>query len=270
MLDNSLQSFFPEDDPGFRAMHVLEEVFGSDHTVIYLLESDDVFSPETLRLVRGVTKALEESETLALREVSSLATLMVATDNGTVLDIKPLLAVDVSVTPQELKRRAIDNPAGRRLVSNDGQATAVIGRFKESDISQSPQRKYDVLKEARRILGVYLDAEPGVQLRLVGGGVLDDAIQRGLRSDLLTLLPIAALLLALLLRGLLGRTSIVLIVISVGRCDIAGVSCSPRGGGAIAQFSHSNASGCSNDDRSCRRDSRRWWILVRAKDGSAE
>ena len=70
-LDNSTESWFLEDDPMTIARNEFVETFRNDDYVGILVEADDVFAPEMLRLIRELGEELKENVPFA-DEVTSI------------------------------------------------------------------------------------------------------------------------------------------------------------------------------------------------------
>jgi predicted RND superfamily exporter protein len=88
LLDSSVDSLLPHDDPAREFYDEVKRLFGTDDTIMVVLADDDVFSPENLERVKRLTKRFEEIE--SVERVSSLATALSIKSENDELNIPDL------------------------------------------------------------------------------------------------------------------------------------------------------------------------------------
>ncbi|PIE84086.1 MAG: hypothetical protein CSA07_03805 [Bacteroidia bacterium] len=137
--DSRFENYFMEDDPMIARTREFKEIFGSDIFVAVLLECDDVYRPENLRLIRALSHELADSLTHAERVVSLTQLELPSLQHG-MPTVRPLVPEPLGDSPTlgDSIRRAYQSRPGlrNRLVSDDGRQAWVfvqLGEFPEFD-----------------------------------------------------------------------------------------------------------------------------------------
>ena len=140
-IDNDLTMWVATSDPVYQTYERFREEFGGQRTLLVALQSDRLFTPESLAFIRQVTGDIERVRTV--ERVQSLATANVVRalparegDEGGI-EVQPLLGDDVD-DPSEaeaVRRYVLDDPLLRGdLVSADGTVTVLSVSFDETRI----------------------------------------------------------------------------------------------------------------------------------------
>jgi len=142
--DSSMEGWLLEGDPLRLARDEFEEIFGNNDYVLVLVEADDVFSSETLAMMRRLGEDLEEEVPFA-DKVTSIAHLdfTEGTEDGITVD--ELVPEEIPTDPAllaEIRARATTKPfLVDRLFSGDGtQAAVVLALHKYTDIDGNETR----------------------------------------------------------------------------------------------------------------------------------
>ncbi len=131
--DTNQESYFLENDELLIAKRHFESIFGNDDFCAVLVESQDVFTPEALRLIRQMGQELKHEVPYA-DDVVSLTDMEFtsATEEG--LNIDKLVPDPVPTDPAVLagiRKKALEKKSLRnRIVSDDGRQTWIMVRLK--------------------------------------------------------------------------------------------------------------------------------------------
>jgi len=140
-IDNDLTMWVATSDPVYQTYERFREEFGGQRTLLVALQSDRLFTPDSLAFIRQVTGDIERVRTV--ERVQSLATANVVRalparegeDGG--IEVQPLLGDDVddSSEAEAVRRYVLDDPLLRGdLVSADGTVTVLSVSFDEARI----------------------------------------------------------------------------------------------------------------------------------------
>ena len=132
-VDPSEQALLGENHEGWEFYQFARHTFGNDETIMVAIDSDDVFSPETVDLVIRLTGRLSQIE--GVDKVVSLANVLAIRSTEYGMDVAPLMEV-VPETPEDyeaLRAQAIENPfISDALISGDGKTTAILVNLEET------------------------------------------------------------------------------------------------------------------------------------------
>jgi len=155
-IDNDLSAWISGADPVYQDYERFRHEFGGTRSLIVALESDALFTPDTLRYIARISKELEKVD--RVDRVQSVATANVvralaatSADEGGI-EVAPLWdeADDTPDAAAAARREALDDPLLRGdLVSEDGRVTAVIVTFDEDRIDEVRGR---VLQDIRNVV----------------------------------------------------------------------------------------------------------------------
>ncbi|MBI3268063.1 MAG: MMPL family transporter [Planctomycetes bacterium] len=129
--DFDIERILPVHDPERAAFEAFKRDFDTyDRDALLVVVEKDIFRPETLRDLQRITERMERVE--GIEEVVSLTNVEDVTGTEDSFRVGPLVK-EVPRTPAQLARlraQALGNPLLRgRLISDDGQVTAVICRI---------------------------------------------------------------------------------------------------------------------------------------------
>lgn len=227
-IDTSLLAFFADDDPTLERFASFQDQFGSDQTVVVLVEAPDIFRPDVLQTIADLSSGLENLEEIDFREVLSLSTAndVIQSEGG--FEIQPWMrAVPLEASEaKSLRERVLAGSlVDDGLVSRSGEATAIVARFRKQSLDPGPAEKKKVLAALQALLVANRPSAADVSISLIGAGEIDLALSEGLGRDNafflpLTILVLVAVLVAILrsigaaLASLLAAASAMLVVTS--------------------------------------------------------
>lgn len=102
-LDNSIEGWFMEGAEIEKAQDEFEKRFGNSDFVAFLVEADDVFSADILKMLRRLARDLENEVEFA-KEVTSIADMEFSYAEGEEIIIEDLMPDPVPEDPRELAR----------------------------------------------------------------------------------------------------------------------------------------------------------------------
>lgn len=213
-LDPDLARMLPDSDDARSFFEEQSQRFGTREALILALVSEDLFTPEGLAALDRVTRRLEEQPTV--KSVLSLANALDIRSVEGDIWVEPFLAVPPTTADQvaAIRTNALRNPiyAGS-LVSKDGQAALLLAFLRPVTDREFLDQEIDhaLLAEARDAAG------PGMEVLLTGPAHVKAETTRGLVSSLVTVLPVAGVLLlcigAAVYRSVLGVVAPLLTVV---------------------------------------------------------
>ena len=199
--------FFDEDNPQLLALEELENTYGKNENVVFLIVPDDgdATSQDALSAAVWLTEAAWQ--TPYSRRVDSLANFQYTTAEGDELYVRDL------VDPQELSQ-AENRARIRDIASSDPRiAGSILGR--KGDISvvnvtvELPEEGLldavaEVAEFARSVAAEAEERFPGMDLRVVGTVMVNQTFVEASVSSQMIFLPASLLLMAVIL-GILTR-----------------------------------------------------------------
>ena len=197
--DFTTQELFATDDPEIGYLEQFKAQYGADdNLLVVLVEADDVFRPELLRLVGTLSHKLARlPSVLRVDSLSTISDLGTTADGS--IDTTPLFdkIPDDPGARDKLRRRALENPLLRgRVVSRDASLTAVAADLR-TEVTRAKEVNSAV--EAVQTILAGLDLPAGARLHLVGvPKVRYDAVGM-IVADQMRFLPLGNLLTGLIL-----------------------------------------------------------------------
>ncbi len=189
---NNYEGDLPESDPIIRTNARFEKVFGNEQIMVVAVQSNALFSPESLEKVKRISDALATVQGVPQDGVTSLATLPAPQiDNprpGPSTLLTELLEHPGAIDAYRKQIFSDDSPAGR-LVSKDGSMTRILVRI---------ARTADQTTVARQVRDIVRRFEGPERIYAIGDFTVAQEIDDGIEGDLQVLLPLA---LALILAG---------------------------------------------------------------------
>ncbi len=132
-MDSSNESFMAENDPTILKNEEFKDLFGSEEFLFILVESDDIFTYETLRLIRELTEDLEENLPFA-GDITSITNLDYIEGRDDRLVIDNLIGEDIPTDQNVLnniRNKLISNKLYLdRIISGDSKMTGIVVDFK--------------------------------------------------------------------------------------------------------------------------------------------
>ena len=195
-VEDTVETFFLEDDPSIDFFHHFLEIFDTDEFFLLAFKTNDAYSDESLDLVRRLTERFEEVENV--EQVISLTNAADIFAEDDVLEIRPLVGEE-NLPPEQrnaVHRRALANPmiAGN-VVSEDGRTTAIFGRTRR--IANDFEYRKVLTADLREIIAD--EVPPGLPVYLAGGPVFYTIYMEYVKSDLRLFMPLSMAILAVLM-----------------------------------------------------------------------
>lgn len=216
----SYRAFFEKDNPQFIALESLEDIYGRNDSVVFLVvpEDRDFASEQSLAAVVWLTD--RAWQTPYSTRVDSIANFQHTTAKGDDLFVRNLVDPQKLNDAQErswIRETALAEPrlAGN-LVAWDGAVSAVGVTVHLSEENSL----FEGTEVARFAYSLAAEAEekfPGIDLRLVGSIIINDTLSNATLDSQITFLsvsmPIMALTLGILIRGVVGVMTTGLVII---------------------------------------------------------
>jgi predicted RND superfamily exporter protein len=192
-IESSLESVFPEDDPGVAYYADVRRTFGSDDVAVVGVRANDIFAPATLAKIARLTDELGR-----IKGVERVLSITNAVDPAQDVVTPPPLLPRIPPTAEEvaaLKKKLESTPLyGKNLVSDDWKGAAINVFFQ--NLSDAEYVDLDVDAKIMQIL----DAARGPErLFYTGAGHVKQAAVEFMRRDLRTFTPFALALVLLVL-----------------------------------------------------------------------
>ena len=171
-MDNSNESFFLPGDPTKQLMDKFRDIFGNDDFVYVLIETDNFFKPETIRMIKTLAEDLEK-HVPHVKDVKFLGNVEYVEGVEDGIEISDLIE-EIPETPEEMKliiRRAMNEPLYLdNLISRDGRTAAIL-----LECERYPDEKVDPRKEIPPALYKILAKPDYANLKVytVGGPIID-------------------------------------------------------------------------------------------------
>lgn len=192
-IDADVLSSLPESDPDAVLMKRIGQKFGGNRMGIVILETDNIYKPEVIRDIRLMTDTIENID--GIYSVSSLTNIINIKGGDMGIEIGQL--VDEFSIPEsdEEFTQLRENIAGNAMykgsiVSEDETSSLIV--FTLTD-------EADVNLVARQVIDKTQALELEEKLYYIGSPMLVTYIAELMKNDLMTLLPVAFLLIALIL-----------------------------------------------------------------------
>ena len=216
----SYRMFFDEDNPQLLAFEALENTYGKNDNVVFLVvpENRDFASEQSLAAIVWLTD--RAWQTPYSTRVDSIANFQHTAADGDDLVVRNLvnpLQLDNVQERSWIRETALAEPRlVGNLVARDGGVSAVSVTIKLSEEDESAEVS-EVAKFAHDLAVEAEENFPGIDLRLVGTVIINDTLSRATIDGQKTFLPaslaIMALTLGILIRGFTGVVATGLIII---------------------------------------------------------
>ena len=215
-MDNSNESFFLEGDPTKLLLDKFRDTFGNDDFVYVLIETDNFFKPETIRLIKTLAQDLEANvpyikDMKFLGNVEYVEGVEGGIRTSDLIEEIPETLEDMNL----IRERAMNEPLYLdNLISRDGRTAAIL-----LECERYPEEKVDPRKEIPPVVYRILAKPEYANLKVyaVGGPIIDlemDEIAAREMSLLgLICLGLQMLILFWVARGIRGVVTPLLVVI---------------------------------------------------------
>jgi predicted RND superfamily exporter protein len=214
-IDPSVERLLSPDDEAYQFYQSTRRIFGSDETILLLLQTNDVFNKAHMDVNLRLTQHLEKLDGVV--RVVSLANALTIRGSEFGIDIESYADM-ASVTPEQLhvfRSHILSNPmyAGS-LVTESGNVTAIL-------ISLADTPGYTFLSQVDHDVREVIAKEAGdFQIWLTGSPVLNLATTNILLQDLLRIPAIVVLVMAVILLLCFRRLSGVLVPLSTAGISV--------------------------------------------------
>ncbi len=131
-IDNSMEVWFRDDDPDWLSYKKFQEKFEGDEFIVVALPDDNIFSPEILKKIKGLTNKF--SELPYIIEAISLTNIDYFQGDNGILKISEMFE-KIPDDPAELletKEKVLKNPLYTgNVISEDGKTAAILIRVEK-------------------------------------------------------------------------------------------------------------------------------------------
>jgi len=221
-FSNDYRMFFGDDNPQLVAFERMQNTFNKNDNIMFVVtpKSGKVFSADTLTAIQDIT---EESWQIPFStRVDSITNYQHTAAVGDDLNVDDLVVDPDTLTSEDFLRIqsiAINEPSLlHKAISPDSKYTGI------NVTVQLPGLALDevptAVAYARGIKAKMLEKYPGIEIRMVGMSVMNNAFPEASTSDVVNLYPICFLFifttLFLMLRGFSGTvTTFIMIIFSI-------------------------------------------------------
>lgn len=242
-FEKDYRVYFGEDNPQLQAFEALQDVYGRNDNVLFVLAPRDgkVFTEETLAAVRELTE--EAWKTPHSTRVDSITNYQHTSAYGDDLVVADLVPDAAGLSPEvleDIRKTALSEPLlVRRLISETGHVTGVNVTIHL--LQRNPKAEEETVAYARELAEKIRAAHPNIDIYLSGLVMLNAAFAEASIADMENLTPLMyGILLAamiLMLRsfaGVLGTVSIILLsaITAMGLAGWIGILLTPSSVGA--------------------------------------
>ncbi|MCR5606699.1 MAG: MMPL family transporter, partial [Treponema sp.] len=194
-LENSIRSFFPQNDKAYTRLIDTEDTFGSMVVIGMSLETmdDSIVTPENIEIVRKLSDDLEALP--GVEGVDSLTNIdyIFGKDGGLISD--SIVTDDYTGSDEdiaEIKQKLVDwdDMYDRVIMSDNGKATQLQITL---DKNSSANEREATLNEIRKIAANDIPEEAELKVTLYGDPVFSQETKKFMISDLSKLIPLVAI-----------------------------------------------------------------------------
>ncbi|MBT8252345.1 MAG: MMPL family transporter [Flavobacteriaceae bacterium] len=187
-VKNNFDGELPQDDPVIDGFNQVQDHFDKRSTVMFGIETDNIYNKQTLEKIVEMTKAVHELPHVRKDEIKSLSTVQNLSSEEWGIDTTGFLD-DISEDSfmYEQLRSSVENnnTVKDKLVSSDARLTLIIANL-EDDFNGA-----EVYEGAQIIKNRFEGPEI---IHITGAPVLVEEVQQGISGDTSRFIPIAILL----------------------------------------------------------------------------
>jgi hydrophobe/amphiphile efflux-3 (HAE3) family protein len=188
-MGNTQESELPEDNELVRTKKNIEEVFGKKDIILIGIESDNIFTAQTLAKIKEIEESLTEIEGVIPDETVSILSVNNIIGDSEGVEVGRYIQ-EIPTNIQELNRLrdyAVNNPLMvDRIISKDARFSAIVANIEDG---YSEEFVYSKISE---IIEKYNTPE---YIFISGDPIQQKEIDMGIQGDMGLLLPIALILL---------------------------------------------------------------------------
>ena len=231
--------FFDEDNPQLMALEALEDTYGKNENIVFLIVPDDGDATSETALSAAVWLTDAAWQTPYSRRVDSIANFQHTTADGDDLFVRDLVDPQQLADPEERSRiraAALADPRVEGSILATGGDVSVVNVTVEMPEGDQLDAVAEVAGFARGIAAQAEEQFAGIDLRVVGTVMVNQTFLEASISSQMIFLPtslaIMALILAILIRGLSGVAATGMVIVfsilaSIGLGGWAGLPFSP-------------------------------------------
>jgi predicted RND superfamily exporter protein len=221
-FSNDYRMFFGPDNPQLLAFEKMQNTFNKNDNILFVITPKDgkVFTTETLTAIKDITEeAWQIPFSTRVDSITNHQHTTAEEDDLVVDDLVPDPSILASEDLYRIQSIAINEPMlVRRLISPDSKYTGI------NVTVQLPGEKLDevptAVAYARGMKAKYMEKYPGLEIRLVGLTMMNNAFPEASQDDAQNLYPLALVFiiitLLLMLKGMSGTlTTFLMIIFSI-------------------------------------------------------
>ncbi len=204
--NNHIEVFFEPGDSRYTTYQQFQEVFGNEEFSVVALEHDNLFSNESLEIIRRLTDALKRVD--GVDRVVSITNVEEFFGTEDAIMLRQIVP-DGKLSPRQLavaKARALSNRfVSEHILTSDAQMTAVHVELESLMESQKRKTSYAILDVSRRIAGDHF------ALYCSGPSFIEVEMNRLSEKDFKTFIPVILILIFIFIILLLRQLSLALL-----------------------------------------------------------
>lgn len=218
-ISNDTRVFFGEDNPEYKALKALEHVYSREQSVFFVVAPHDgnVFTRRTLTAVTELTEAGWQVPSSTV--VNSIANFQSTRAEGDDLIVENLVPDPCGLSDldiQRIRRTALaETTLIDMLLSRTGHVTGVHVGFAAPEDRPPPTAR--IARHVRDLAADFRMRYPDIDFHVTGSVMIDDAFAAASRRDLLTLAPVAFVIVTVLvgisLRSFFGTFATVAVTV---------------------------------------------------------
>ncbi len=210
-FDNSIEVWFLENDPDLVIYQEFTESFDSDQIVVLAWKDPDLWTDDGLRFAWDLGQAVEGLE--RVEKVRSVVALSEVISEPGVLTVRPMYDPEDPPDAAALKERVMSNDMlVGALVGSAGDVASIV-----VTVDHLMGRTHEKRILARDIRGVVerFEEARGLDVRLAGPTILDDAFLRHTERDFMMIMPAMVLVIVIIILILFQTWRALVLPISV-------------------------------------------------------
>lgn len=222
-FDGSPRAFFAEGNPEYERFEALEDTYGSDYRIFFMLSAHDgsMMDPDHLRALKDMTERAWELP--FVRRVDSISNYQYTYSRNDELFVEDFFGESVLDDPDALSaRRAIalrDPDIVNRLISNDGKHAALVMSLTITNAQILTGEGADLLKKAYALADSIKASNPEISTAATSSLLSTIYNMEVARSDMSLMIPVMFGLMFLILGLLLRSVSTVIVSLIVAICS---------------------------------------------------
>ena len=159
-IGNSVEAMMPEGNAELARYTEFKEQFGGENLLVVAYETDDIFTPESLRQIRRLTEKLESVEYIdSVTSITNFKDLVGTVDTLETRQLVPDEIPEDRETLEAIRKRALANEAVvNNLVSENSKIVSLVLQIFDVTMGKEAAKKGDnlmdrrITKEIRKIL----------------------------------------------------------------------------------------------------------------------